>query len=205
MVVYFTITAFLERSSNHLYKLLILLLLCCSVTFGEEWQVDKKSDNSVVFHSSTTLLDFQGKTDHIDGYIYWEGDSLLNSKSDIYFEVALATFETGIGKRDSDMRRDVLETEKYPLAKFSGIVINTKRTTNQIELKAKGKLSLHGVEKPLIIKAVLQKINKKMRVKSTFSVLLKDYNIAAPTLMAFIKVAQEIKIEVSLNLFKARN
>jgi hypothetical protein len=41
-----------------------------------------------------------------------------------------------------------------------------------------------------------------MNVVCNFSVFLKDYEIEAPTLLAFIKVAQEIKLELDFQLEK---
>lgn len=187
-----------------MYKILILIFIIFANSFAEEWQVDKKADNSVVFNSSTTLLDFKGTTDKIDGFIYWEGDSLFAEKSEVYFEVTPATFNTGLGKRDSDMREDVLETDKYPLSSFSGEVIKIKRIKGEIQIVAKGKLLLHGKEKPLTINAVLHKTKDKISVKSNFSIFLKDFDIDAPSLMAFVKVAQEIKLEVMFDMFKAK-
>ena len=187
-----------------MYKILILLFILISNSFAKEWHVDKKADNSIIFHSSTTLLDFKGTTKNIDGFIYWEGDSLFAEKSEVHFEVSPATFNTGLGKRDSDMREDVLETDKFPLSSFTGKVTKTKRTKDEIQIEATGKLSLHGKEKPLTIKAVLKQTKDKITVKSNFSVFLKDYNIDAPSLMAFVKVAQEIKIEVMFDMLKVK-
>ena len=185
------------------YKTLMFLLILYSNILSEEWQVNKNKDNQVVFHSKTTLLDFEGTTENVDGYLLWEGDSLFKGKNEVFFEVYLASFKTGIGKRDSDMREDVLETDKYPVATFKGRVFLTKQLKESIFVKAEGTLSLHGITKSVTIEAYLYKSkDDNITVKSSFSVFLKDHNIDAPTLMAFVKVAQEIKIDVMLNLMK---
>ena len=51
-------------------KYLFLLFLIPSIMFSEEWQVKKSEDNLVKFTSSTAVLDFDGITSEIDGYIY---------------------------------------------------------------------------------------------------------------------------------------
>ena len=63
-----------------------------------------------------------------------------------------------------------------------------------------GSLDLHGVSKELEIPGQIEIKNNEMSVNSIFTILLKDYQIEAPSLMAFIKVAQEIKIKVHLTL-----
>ncbi len=62
-------------------KILNILALMCilsTVALAAEFQVDKSSKNLVKFISDAPLEDFEGKTDKIDGYIFWDGDDLTN-------------------------------------------------------------------------------------------------------------------------------
>jgi YceI-like domain len=183
---------------------LSIFLLCAVHLFADDWQVDKSADNLVHFNSSTTLLDFEGTTSNIDGYAYWEGYKFFGDNNEIYFEVQLATFSTGIGKRDRDMREDVLETGRYPVASFSGTFKDVKQTGNKFDVVVSGEMSLHGHKKAMDVSAVVVLENGVMNVKSNFSIFLKDYNIDAPNLLAFIKVAQEIKIDLEFNLVEVK-
>ena len=173
--------------------------------FPSDWQVDKDADNQVLFKSTTTLLDFEGTTKNIDGYIYWEGDERLPEGSEFYFEVQPATFETGIGKRDSDMRSDVLETDDYPISNFKGRLNKVEKSGKEFKVVAKGLFELHGVEKEIEIPVNISFNGEKMNVETNFSILLKDYKIEAPSLMAFVKVAQEIKLSVKFSLKEVKN
>ena len=186
-----------------IFKLHILLVFVVSL-YADDWQVDKSADNLVHFHSTTTLLDFEGSTSHIDGYAYWEGYKFFGDNNEIYFEVQLATFSTGIGKRDRDMRDDVLETDKYPVASFSGTFKDVKRTGNKFDVVVSGEMSLHGHTKEMDINAVVVLEKGVMNVKCNFSIFLKDYNIDAPDLLAFIKVSQEIKLTLDFNLVEIK-
>jgi len=151
------------------------------------------------------VLDFDGVTDRIDGYIYWEGDKIFSGKNELYFEVDLNTVKTGIGKRDRDMREDVLETDKWPKTYFKGTIVSASKTdsSNSYNIIAKGKMFIHGVEKEMKIPAVIKLQNGTMNVQTRFSVFLKDYNIEAPSLLAFIKVAEEIKLSLNFYLQKS--
>ena len=183
-------------------KLLILFLLINSSIFADEWHVIKDSNNLVRFTSSTIILDFDGTTNNIDGYIYWEGKEIFSGKNEIYFEVDLNTVKTGNGKRDRDMREDVLETEKWPITYFKGSFIKVEKKDNQniYSVKILGKMFVHGVEKEIEIPGEIKIEDGVMTVESKFSIYLNDYDIEAPSLLAFIKVAEEIKLKLNFKL-----
>ena len=184
---------------------IIILLVVQTFMFAEEWNVKKSKDNLVKFTSSTTLLDFDGITDNIEGYIYWEGEEVFGDKNEIYFEVDINSVETGIGKRDRDMREDVLETDKWAKTSFKGNVKELKaldKENQKYELISVGIMSLHGHEKELEIKANIDIDDNVMNVICDFSVFLEDYDIEAPSLLAFVKVAEEIKLHLNFQLEK---
>jgi polyisoprenoid-binding protein YceI len=190
---------------KNLTKVIACFILFPVLLFSEEWHVKKSEDNLVKFTSSTSLLDFDGITSEIDGYIYWEGDEIFGKNNEIYFEVDLNSVETGIGKRDRDMREDVLHTDKWPKTSYRGKInkVNANESTpNKYMVESAGKMFLHGIEKEMIVKADIEINNDMMTVKCDFSVFLKDHDIEAPTLLAFIKVAEEIKLHLNFQLEK---
>jgi len=184
----------------YLSKILFLFLIIVKPTFADEWHVKKDAKNLVKFTSTTTVLDFDGTTNNIDGYFYWDGKEIFTGKNEIYFEVDLNTVKTGIGKRDRDMREDVLETKKWPTTYFKGSITEFNKNGNKYSVKVIGKMFIHGVEKEIIIPGEIKIENGIMNIQTKFSVYLKDFNIEAPSLLAFIKVSQEIKLDLNFNL-----
>ena len=170
---------------------------------GGEWHVDRKADgNQVRYTSTVAAFSFSGATDQIDGFIYWEGDSLSVEKSQLHFEVNLAGFDSGIGKRDRDMR-EVLDTDKWPKAIYKGeitevAVVDSSVTAFRVETG--GTLSLHGVEGAIVVPGLVVVEGDRSRVEAAFSLKLADYDIEAPSLAAFVKVSQRIQLEVSVSL-----
>jgi polyisoprenoid-binding protein YceI len=94
-----------------------------------------------------------------------------------------------------------LESHHFPKASFSGRIIEkvdfSQDGTHAV--RAKGKLSIHGVEQERIIKSQLEVKGKKIRVKSSFSVPLSDHNIAIPKVV-HQKIAEEITVNVEADL-----
>ena len=176
-------------------------LLAVSVQAGE-WHVDKKvKDNQVTFTSEVVALTFDGTTDKVDGYIYWEGDTLFEKKNQFVFEVELASFDTGIGKRNRDMR-DVLGTKQWPKAIFKGEIIyhQPDSTAHSYVATAKGFFSMHGVEKSMEVPANIVIGSGYSKITSNFIVRLEDYNIEAPSLAAFVKVSEDVAVSVHFTM-----
>ena len=183
---------------------LLSFLICLPVAVeAGEWHVDGKADgNQVEYTSSVAAFSFSGVTDQIDGFIYWEGDSLSVEKSQFHFEVNLADFDSGIGKRDRDMR-EVLDTDKWPKAVYKGqitelAVVDSSITAFRVETR--GTLSLHGIERQIGVPGLVVVEGDRSRVEAAFSLRLADYDIEAPSLAAFVKVSQRIQLEVSVSL-----
>lgn len=194
-----------EVVMKNLILYLSVFIFFSTQVIAEEWHVKKTESNIVKFTSSTPVLDFDGITSKIDGYIYWDGEELFGGKNEIYFEVDLNSVETGVGKRDRDMREDVLETDKWPKTSFRGSINKVDKksdTSNEYVVSSIGKMFIHGHEKEMEIKANISISGSVMNVVCDFSVFLKDYEIEAPSLLAFIKVAEEIKLSLNFQLEK---
>jgi hypothetical protein len=171
---------------------------------GGEWHVDGTANNEITFISrAETFLknfEFEGVTDQIDGYLYWQDDSLL-WQNQFYFELQAGTFKTGIDKRDQDMRTMVLETEKWPVSAYKGSITSYEKidtTVTAYHFISQGTLSLHGVDKTISVPGMLILNENQIEVSAYFSVLLTEYKMEIPSILV-AKVANEIKIK--LNFF----
>ena len=186
-------------------KLLVAAAVYCWVgaVHAGEWHVDKEAkENQVTFTSEVVGFTFEGVTDRIDGYIFWEGEELFEKNDQLLFEVDLNSLDTGIGKRDRDMR-EVLATDKWPKATFKGEIAQhaaVDSTVTAYRGTARGVLSLHGVERKMDIPGLIVIEEGRTRLTSSFTLKLGDFAIEAPSLAAFIKVSEEIGVEVSFTM-----
>jgi polyisoprenoid-binding protein YceI len=184
-------------------KLMIAIFLIGSILVSGEYHVQKDAANKVEFRSKAPMEEVVGVTSNIDGYLYWDGDQFTDSSA-LYFEVDLNTIDTGIGLRNRHMRENYLETDQYPLASFEGRIIDQQKVSdNGYEVTVEGKMSIHGVEKNISIAGkVTQTSATTYQLHTAYSVLLTDYNIDIPKLM-FLKLDNEIKLDIRFTVAKA--
>ena len=114
----------------------------------------------------------------------------------------MASFDTGIGKRDRDMR-EVLGTRKWPKAHFEGTIAEhapDTSATRSYTAVAKGIFSLHGVERPVEVPVAIAIDDDHSLVAASFAIRLQDYGIEAPSLAAFIKVSEVVDVSVRFRM-----
>lgn len=172
---------------NHIILYSAILLSNAFMVYATEYNVDKSQKNIVKFISDAPIEDFEGITELIDGYVYWEGDDMLNDNQ-VYFEVDLNTIDTGIGLRNRHMRENYLETDKFRYATFKGKFTNIKKLSEgEYDVEVLGSMSIHGVTRQQVIKGKIIKSQNRLRIKSQFNISLPDYKIEIPKFM-FLKI-----------------
>lgn len=181
-----------------------LLFPCTSALPAQEFQVDVGSERLVRFISQAPIEDFDGVTERIDGYVVLDGPSLAGSRggegTSFYFEVELASLDTGIGLRNRHMRDNYLEVEDYPYATFEGRVVSVRPDgEGAFQIDAEGQFSAHGVARSLNVPCRGIPDPGGFRVACAFQVLLSDHDIKIPKVM-FMKLADEIRLELDFGL-----
>ena len=184
------------------YAALLIIILLFPGIRAIEYQVSKSGKNLVKFISDAPVENFEGVTQQIDGYIYWEGDSLTRN-SELYFEVDLNTLDTGIGLRNRHMRENYLETDKFPLAYYKGKIASAARKDEKTyRVNTHGTMTIHGVEKPLSIEGTLiDEGNGTFRIQTAFEVKLSDFQIKIPKLM-FFKIDERMQVKLDFQVEK---
>lgn len=184
--------------------LLLTIIVAFNFLFSAEYQVDHSRENVVKFISDAPMDDFEGITDKIDGYIFWEGDDLLN-KSDLYFEVDLNSIDTGIGLRNRHMRDNYLETDKFPYTHFKGKLTKAEKIAeNEYQVTAEGKMFIHGVEKEISVDGNMTALDNGYHITTQFVTPLSDYKIKIPQLM-FFKINENMQLELDFYVKKVEN
>ena len=176
-----------------------------TVLSGQQaYQVALESDRLVRFTSSTAIDEFEGTTERLDGLVLLNTEELTDrtggAESEIYFEVDLASLDTGIGMRDRQMRNSYLEVDRYPYAAFGGTIEQVVSLPGEMfQVTTQGILGIHGIEQERALTCNLATVNEGYRVNCSFSVFLSDHDIEIPKLM-FLKLNNEIRMDLNFIL-----
>ena len=176
------------------------LLCAVPALAAQEFQVNLEAERLVRFISKAPIDDFDGVTDRIDGYVLLDAPGLVDATGGdgtaFYFEVELASLDTGIGLRNRHMRRDYLEVDEHPYATFEGSVATVRPVGDgMFEMVTEGTFGVHGVSRPLEVPCRAAPEGEGFRVTCAFQVLLSDFDIDIPHVM-FLKLADEIRLEL---------
>lgn len=92
-----------------------------------------------------------------------------------------------------------IESEKYPVATFTGKIIEKVDFTKPgiQKIRAKGIFKIHGIGQERIIPCIINVKKDGFQVTSTFNVPLADHNISIPKVV-YQKIAEEISVTVDI-------
>lgn len=188
--------------------LLLAGLAIAGPVTAQEYVVDADAPREVKFISETTLEGFEGVTDRIDGFVYL-GDGTSAAAlvpgaelrgSTLYFEVDLASIDTGINLRNRHMREDYLETDDFPFTTFEGVIAAVgEHPDGGLRITSPGTFSVHGVDQTRTLDCRVQPDGDGFRIGCGFMVTLEDHDIEIPRVM-FLKLAEQVRVEVDFRV-----
>ena len=105
--------------------------------------------------------------------------------------------DTGIGKRDKDMRESVLEAQKYPEIIFAPRhAIGKLEKDGQFQAKLDGVLTIHGARHEIITEVKGQMVGDSLTAACHFSVPYVDWGMRDPSLY-FLTVSKQVEIDIA--------
>lgn len=173
--------------------LLVAIAGMVSSFFNAENQgnIFRTQNGSISFRSEAPLEIITASSDALEGIIDPHGLTYA-------FVVPINSFKGfNNGLQQQHFYENYLESSKYPEATFTGKIIEDvdlmKPGTYQV--RAKGKLSIHGRTQERIIRTEIISEGDKLTARSDFLVPLSDHHIEVPKIV-YQKIAQEIKVNV---------
>ena len=128
---------------------------------------------------------------------------LINPEEQTFaFSVANESFEGfNSALQREHFNENYMESVRYPNCTFAGKIIEPVDFTKDgnYAVRAKGKLSVHGVDVERIIKATLTIKGSTISIQSKFVVPLQEHNITIPRIV-YQKIAEEINVEIDATL-----
>jgi polyisoprenoid-binding protein YceI len=182
------------RTIDGLLRMMVLVTLVVTWIPSAWAQTYVTREGTATFVSEVPLHEFEGTSSALNGMI-----ALEDSTVDFFLD--LETLETGIGKRDRDMRL-TLNTKDHPFAEFTGKLVSPLDVGKEEPQEAvvQGMFTINGVSRSVEIKGELEPAGETLRLTAAWTLELEDYNIEPPSLL-FMKVdsEQDIRIEAVLH------
>ena len=173
------------------------LLLLISTAYGQVDDLFYANDGKISFRSESKQELINASSNEMQG--------IIDEKKKMFvFKVMIRTFKGFNSELQQEhLNEKFLESEKFPEATFLGKIIEdiNFEKDGTFEIRAKGKLWIHGVEKERIIRSTVTISNGAINIQSHFTVALSDHNIKVPKVV-HEKVSSEISVEISTQLKK---
>jgi polyisoprenoid-binding protein YceI len=170
---------------------LVVLTLLLSVLTGIAGPIYEVKESKVKFRSKAPKELISAASGKMSGVVDVERRSFA-------FKISIASFEGFNSPLQRDhFNENYMETAQFPVATFVGKIIEeidlTKAGT--YEVRAKGKLTIHGITQERIINCRLTSGKDEIIVESDFKVPLADHDIKIPRIVV-AKLATDISVNV---------
>lgn len=167
----------------------LIIALLISVSFYAQG-VYKTSTGKISFFSETPVENIDATNETVS--------AILNTKnSEMVLIAAIRGFKFKKKLMERHFNENYMESDTYKTAMFKGkittVVDYTKDGSHKV--KAKGTLTIHGVEQEREIEGTLTIKGNEITLSASFDVKLVDHNIEVPTIV-FSKIAEVIKVTV---------
>jgi polyisoprenoid-binding protein YceI len=121
------------------------------------------------------------------------------------FTVNMTTLKSNKSLRDSVLKTEAIETNKYPTAGFTltkPVALSTVTPGKIYTVEAHGTLQLHGVSKPVSVTLRYEETKKGFELLADMPILMADYSIKAPSVAGIVSVENHGSLEFLANLAK---
>jgi hypothetical protein len=175
--------------------ILVIITLLGSVSAYGQPDVYEVTTGSIHFHSDAPQELIRATSKNLIGVVDI-------SKRTFLFKINVASF-VGFNSplQKEHFNENYMESDVYPFASYSGKIIEEIDLTKDGDfyIRAKGKLTIHGVDHQRIIKCHIICKGGVIQVQSDFTVLLADHNIKIPRIVSD-KLSPEINVTINASL-----
>ncbi|HMR46199.1 MAG TPA: YceI family protein [Bacteroidia bacterium] len=172
-------------------RLLLMIFLFCLPDTVNGQSVYSCTNGEVFFRSEAKLELIDAKSQKLEAIVDFQ-------KKTFEFLIPINSFKGFNAELQREHFLDrYMESDKFPVATFTGKIIEDVDISKprEITVRAKGKLTIHGVEQERIIKSKISIEGNAVTVYSVFSVPLKDHKIKVPRVVQE-KIANEVLVQV---------
>ncbi|MBL7804195.1 MAG: YceI family protein [Saprospiraceae bacterium] len=181
---------------KHSIKLVILLLVALpTILSAQKWF----SRDAKVYFDATT----KGSPERIEATNKSGTVVLEQASGRVEASVLIKGFLFEKALMQEHFNENYMESSKFPKATFKGKIDNLSAVNfgqnGTYTAQVSGDMTMHGVTKPVKTTATLKVNNGKIGFTANFNLLLSDYGISVPTMVAD-KLAKEAKVSFTGDL-----
>jgi hypothetical protein len=171
----------------------ILLLGICVQTFGQRYMT---RNGTIRFFSEAPLENIEAVNRQVSSALDVESGEFV-------FRVLIRAFRFEKALMQEHFNENFMESHIHPNASFQGVVKNhenidfTQPGVHEVEVE--GDLTIRGITHRITEKGTIEVKDGKLHCKSTFTVLVKDYDITIPRAVSD-NIAREIEVTVDVVL-----
>jgi hypothetical protein len=153
------------------------------------------------YFSKTGLVTFSSSTpmEKIEARNTTAGTVIDIGTGQMEWGVLIRGFQFDKAMMQEHFNENYMESHTYPKAKFKGKIDNladVQFTKNgEYKVTVTGQLEIHGVTRPVTTQGTISVHNGQIAAKSKFSVLVADYGIEIPKVVAD-NIAKSVEIQV---------
>ena len=164
-----------------------MIIVCAATTASAQKYTGEKT--YISFYSHAPLEDI--KAENAKSSVIFNADN-----GEIAFSVPMKEFKFRKSLMQQHFNEKYVESEKYPKSTFQGKIVGFKANATGVQqVKAQGKLTIHGVTKDIDVPGTVEVQGKKLQMKSKFMVKVADYDITIPSLV-FQNIAEEVEVTI---------
>lgn len=154
-------------------------------------QIYKCTVGSVSFFSEAPIENIDATSKSLNSFINTEAKTIA-------FIIPINSFVFKKALMQEHFNEKYMESETYPLAKYTGIINETIDFTKEgiYKVTTTGKLTMHGVEKLVTEPGTITIKDNTIKLSSEFMVAVKEYKVEIPTLL-FQNIAENILIKLN--------
>jgi hypothetical protein len=173
-------------------QLFTLLIMIAAATGEASAQKYVAKQGQISFFSDAAMEDIEALNKKVV--------SIFNaSTGDIAFSLNVKDFHFDQSLMEEHFNEKYMESEKYPKSTFQGKITGFSLSEKQQQqVRAVGKLTIHGVTHDVDLPGTLTIADDKISMQAKFPVKLVDYKVEIPKLL-WQKIAEEVAVTISID------
>lgn len=172
---------------------ILTLLLCLALPLGAAAQKFISEKSSISFFSKATIENIAARNEKAMAVFD-------TSTGEVAFSVPIKDFVFEKKLMQEHFNEKYLESEKFPKATFQGKFAGFDLTqTGAQNVRAQGKLTIHGVAKDVDIPGTLEKQGDHFVMNAKFTVTLADYDVKRPQVL-WQNIAEAVDVTIDFTL-----